>query len=164
LYGPGFEARDRWIGIAAELDETPEGFALATRADGAEEVLSVGLLVQSEANFYRPLVERGYRRGDVLAVRKRGRGKETRYEFRRIASDGVEVRPDSPPTSTRSSTASPTSTRCAPSSTPCPSTGVSSAGSAGEPERAWPPLAQRSRSIPGGRLRAGGPEVATQVP
>jgi hypothetical protein len=28
----GFEARDRWIGVAVELVESPAGFALATRA------------------------------------------------------------------------------------------------------------------------------------
>ena len=52
----GYPARDRWIGAAAELTETAEGFVLATRTENGAELPNVGLLVQSERNFYEQLL------------------------------------------------------------------------------------------------------------
>jgi DNA-binding MarR family transcriptional regulator len=86
----GFEARDRWIGAAAELAETPQGFVLATRTVGGEELKNVGLLVQSEQNFYKPLLARRGLQDRVIAVRKRGQGKDTAYGFR-VFGEGIEV-------------------------------------------------------------------------
>jgi hypothetical protein len=86
----GFPARDRWIGVAAELAETPEGFVLATRTENGEELPNVGLLVQSDPNFFRPLARRRRLQDRVIAARKRGQGKQTRYEFK-VLGERIEI-------------------------------------------------------------------------
>jgi DNA-binding MarR family transcriptional regulator len=86
----GFPARERWIGVAAELAETPEGFVLATRTENGEELPNVGLLVQSDPNFFRPLAKRRRLQDRVIATRKRGQGKQTRYEFM-VLGKGIEI-------------------------------------------------------------------------
>jgi DNA-binding MarR family transcriptional regulator len=86
----GFEASDRRIGVAAELISSGTGFELATRVERRQTLPNVGLLVQSDKNFYRPL--RAYRQHQdkVIAARKRGKGLETTYEFM-IAGDAIEI-------------------------------------------------------------------------
>ena len=86
----GYPARDRWIGWAAELEQTKDGFKLATRLDAGEELLNIGLIVQAEHNFYRELVKSTYLHDGVIAVRKRGKGKDTKYEFAR-AGDRIDL-------------------------------------------------------------------------
>jgi hypothetical protein len=68
-------------------------FRLASRIEDGEEQANVGLVVQAESNFYRPLVERFGHRDGIIAVRKRGTGTETRYKFARIAADPVDLSP-----------------------------------------------------------------------
>ena len=86
----GYEASDKLIGVAAELVRAGAGFELATRTENGEAIPNVGLIVQAHKNFYRPL--RAYRRHQdkVVAARKRGQGKDTKYEFM-IAGEGIEV-------------------------------------------------------------------------
>jgi DNA-binding MarR family transcriptional regulator len=86
----GYTARDRLIGVAAELARSGAGFELATRTEKGKRVPSVGLVVQSHANFPAPLLALGPPEGSVVAARKRGKGVNTTYELRR-AGDGIEV-------------------------------------------------------------------------
>jgi len=53
-------------------------------------VPNVGLVVQADKNFYRPL--RAYRdhQDKVVAARKHGKGLDMTYEFM-IAGDGIEI-------------------------------------------------------------------------
>jgi hypothetical protein len=74
----------RRIAVAVELVESPTGFPLATRNHDGQDVPNIGLVVQSEANFFGRLLDSPPPPGKVLAVRKRGQGKEMRYEFRRM--------------------------------------------------------------------------------
>jgi hypothetical protein len=74
------------------LSREPDGgFRLATRIEDGVERPNVGLVVQADANFYSPLIRRFSGWDGLVAVRKRGSGKETRYEFARIVGDPVEV-------------------------------------------------------------------------
>jgi DNA-binding MarR family transcriptional regulator len=86
----GFVAPDRRIGVAAELADTGKGFELATRVEGDKTLPNVGLIVQADKIFYRPL--RAYRnhQDKVIAARKRGKGIDTTFEFM-IAGDGIEI-------------------------------------------------------------------------
>jgi DNA-binding MarR family transcriptional regulator len=86
----GFEARDRRVGVAAELVDTPEGFVLATRTVNGEELPNVGLLVQSDKNFYKPLLARRRLQDRVIAVRKRGQRRDTTYEVM-VLGEGIEI-------------------------------------------------------------------------
>ena len=80
------------IGWAAELSPEEDGsFRLATRVEDGVERPNVGVVVQSETNFYSPLCKSLARWDGIVAVRKRGTGKETRYEFARIAGGVVEI-------------------------------------------------------------------------
>ena len=49
--------------------------------------------MQAERNFYRPLFKSTYLHDGVIAVRKRGKGKDTKYEFAR-AGDRIDLPPD----------------------------------------------------------------------
>src|SRR5207244_236622 len=55
-----------------------------------EELPNVGLLVQSDQNFYRPLLARRRLQDRVIAVRKRGQGIETTYDFM-VFGGGIEI-------------------------------------------------------------------------
>jgi len=86
----GFEARERRIGVAAELVRTATGFEVATRTENGEELPTVGLIVQADKNFYTPLRVYRSHQDRVIAARKRGKGKETTYEFA-LAGDAIEI-------------------------------------------------------------------------
>ena len=78
LQSGGWPARDRMIGWAAELSLQEDGsFCLATRIEDGEERPNVGLVVQADTNFYSPLIKCVPGWDGVVAVRKRGTGKET---------------------------------------------------------------------------------------
>lgn len=86
----GFEARDRRIGVAAELAETRTGFEVATRVEGGKTLPNVGLVVQADANFYKPLLARRRLQDRVIAARKRGQRRDTTYEFM-VLGEGIEI-------------------------------------------------------------------------
>jgi hypothetical protein len=92
LLSGGWPARERMIGWAAELSREPDGgFRLATRIEDGVERPNIGVVVQAESNFYSRLSRSVSRWEGVVAVRKRGTGKETRYEFARTAGALVEI-------------------------------------------------------------------------
>jgi DNA-binding MarR family transcriptional regulator len=93
LQNGGYSASDRWIGRAAELELVDGGFKAATRIEGGKQRPIIGLIVQAERNFYRPLIKSTYLHGGVIAVRKLGQKKDTRYEFAR-AGTAIEIPPD----------------------------------------------------------------------
>ena len=94
LQSGGWPARDRMIGWAAELSLQEDGsFRLATRIEDGEERPNVGLVVQADTNFYSPLIKCLPGWDGVVAVRKRGTGKETWYEPARVAGNLVAVPP-----------------------------------------------------------------------
>ena len=95
LQSGGWPARDRMIGWAAELSPEEGGsFRLAIRTEDGVERSNVGVVVQSETNFYSLLCKSLASWDGIVAVRKRGSGKETRYTFERIAGAAVDIPAD----------------------------------------------------------------------
>jgi hypothetical protein len=63
------------MGWAAELVCSGDGsFEVADRVEGGVKPPNIGVLVQADANFYRPLVNKLSRWDGIIAVRKRGKG------------------------------------------------------------------------------------------
>jgi hypothetical protein len=67
------------MGWAAELVCSGDGsFEVAHRVEGGVKLPNIGVLVQADANFYRPLVNKLSRWDGIIAVRERGKAADPR--------------------------------------------------------------------------------------
>jgi hypothetical protein len=87
----GWAAKDRRIGWAAQLEHTDDGmgFRLATRLEDGEERPNIGLVVQADKNFYKPLIESKYLHDCVICVCKHGAGRHTTYDFAQAGNQSM---------------------------------------------------------------------------
>ena len=161
----GYEARDKLIGVAAELVRSGAGFELATRAEGGERVPNVGLVVQSHANFYAPLLAPRPPEGSVIAARKRGQGQgdDLRAQARRRRDrDPLRARdrPRRAPRRARRRGRDARRPRVAPRRVAARQAPPLVTGLASADRRSaafWPPLRHGAKSIPRGSASARGP-------
>jgi len=86
------DRKDQVLALAVEIEEADTGYRLAEYVDEQGELRpAVGVIVQSSANFFTPLLAQPH--GKILRVQGTGEGKKRRYSFEPVA-DALPISTD----------------------------------------------------------------------